>query len=316
MKETTDPALLEGFDRHLKSGGAAPGTVVQRLGDIRRLTTTHPNLVSITYEALERFFAERESNWSPNYRRRVLSSVIIFYRWAKNSKLIKRNPAKRLATFRVPRGIPRPAPDSIILDAFDQASLSVRAMICLGACAGLRRSEIAGTHPNDRDADRLRLIGKGNKARIIPLDPLTLSLLRDLESFQGKDVYYFPGGADGHLHPSTVYKKMKAVLGDWTPHTLRHRAGTIGLQKTRNLRAVQDFLGHASPDTTQIYTQVTAETLREVSEATSLSSMLARRRLTALLSIENLSAACPNNITSLTDAINLIEQFLRDNPAA
>ena len=277
--------MLVAFEKHLAATGKSAGTIEQRIGDIRRFSATYPDLTSVTVNDIEDYLAERKNRWAPNYRRRVLSSLVIFFTWAKREKLIKKNPAKAIQGFRVPAGIPRPAPDEIILAAFDSADLPVRAMLCLGSSSGLRRTEIATAHPKNREGATLRVLGKGSKFRIVPLDSLTFGLLRDLEGLQGRDDYYFPGRLGGHLHPATVYKRLKLQLGpDWTPHNLRHRTATQALWLTGDLRGVQEFLGHASVHTTQIYTKVGARDLIKIAEATSLSEQLIARRLNAFAS--------------------------------
>jgi site-specific recombinase XerD len=305
--------LLTAFTRYLTAAGKAAGTIEQRVGDIRRLSGTFRDLNAVTKDDLERYLADRRETWSPNYRRRVLSSIAIYYRWAKREGRIRKNPARRLESFKVPRGIPRPAPEEVILDAFDRAPLPVRAMLCLAASCMFRRSEIAHAHPRDREGKTLRTRGKGNKTRIVPLDSLTLALLVDLERLQGTDTHYFPGGSGtGHLHPATVYKRMKYFLGEqWGPHSLRHRGASEGLRRTRDLRGVQEFLGHSSPDTTQIYTLVGAEDLQAISDATSLSDQIIRRRLSAVTARAPASAS--NLDISVYQAIQKLDEYLEDS---
>jgi integrase/recombinase XerC len=309
--------LISSFTQHLRASGNAKGTIEQRIGDVRRLSMTFPDLMNATAADLELYFADRQDRWTANYRRRVVSSVRIFYRWAKRSGHSKRNPAKQLATFKVPRGIPHPAPDEVILEAFDDAPRDVQAMLCLASSEGLRRTEITLAHPRDRVDDTLRVRGKGSKERTVPLDTLTLSLLRDIESVQGIDTYYFPGrSGDGHLHSATVYKRIKAVVGpDWTPHSLRHRAATVGLRATRDLRGVQEFLGHSSPETTQIYTQVHVDDLREISRATSLTNLVTQRRMNRLMGSVDLSVLDQESQMSVSEALSVLAK-LEKHPRA
>lgn len=120
-------------------------------------------------------------------------------------------------------------------------------MLSLAAAQGLRRAEIATAHPMNRDGDLLRVTGKGSEERVVPLDVLTLSLLEQFEAMQGRQEFYFRGRSGGHLHPATVYKWLKRYLGDdWSTHNLRHRAASLGLRVTGDLRGVQELLGHAS----------------------------------------------------------------------
>jgi integrase len=75
--------------------------------------------------------------------------------------------------------------------------------------------------------------------------------------------WLFPNGHGSYLSPAHLGKLVsRALPGDLTTHTLRHRAATIAYQSTRDLRAVQEFLGHAKPETTAIYTQISEDAVR------------------------------------------------------
>ncbi|MBX9718740.1 MAG: tyrosine-type recombinase/integrase [Microbacteriaceae bacterium] len=273
------PDVLPAYRRHLQSFGYADGTVSHRVADIRRISEHLGDPLSITAVNLLEFLRSRIDVWTPEYRKRVAASVRLFYRWALDEGLILENPAVKLPPVKVPRSIPRPTPDSVVLDAFARGTLAERAMIALGATLGLRREEIASAHPRDRLGSRLRVIGKGSHERVLPLDELTGSLLVQLEVEQGVDSYYFPGRFGGHLHPATVAKFIRGQLGGgWSTHTLRHRAATVGLESTGDLRAVQEFLGHRSITTTQIYTQVSTVRSERVVEATALPTTRDSRR--------------------------------------
>lgn len=279
MNTNTEDILTE-WEKHLIRLARSQGTIEQRVGDARRLLAQIGPIERITRKDLEQHIDQRSGSWSPAYRKKVYTSYRLFFTWAKQQKLILKHPARKLATIKVPRGIPRPAPESVVLSAFDNATNVESAMLCLGATQGLRRSEIAGVHPKNRNGIFLTVLGKGNKERVVALDPLTAALLDELEAEQGRESYYFPGRFGGHLHPATVYKWLKRHLGtDWSTHNLRHRAATIGLRATKDIRGVQEMLGHASLETTQIYTDVKFENLSEIVAATSLKHLLVERRL-------------------------------------
>ena len=245
---------------------------------------------------LERHLDLHSPEWSPAYRKKVYASYRSFFYWARKRRFIKQNPSKALEAVRVPRYLPKPAPEDVVLDAFDKATTAEAAMLCLGATQGLRRSEIAAAHPNQRDGRFLRVLGKGDKERVVPLDPFTLSLLEQLEAEQGRDDYYFRGRFVGHIHPATVYKWLKKHLGsEWSTHNLRHRAASHGLRETRDLRGVQELLGHASLSTTQVYTEVCVDQLDMIVMANSLRTPVIERRLS-----RTLLSSTP--VTDVTDA--------------
>lgn len=284
--------LLAEYRLHLLRLGRSPGTLKQRLGDLQRLHVHAGPLEKITKTDLEQHLDAHSEFWSPAYRKKVYASYRSFFQWARKRKLIAQNPSKGLEVVRVPRYLPRPAPEDVVLEAFDNASTVEAAMLCLGATQGLRRSEIAAAHPSQRDGVSLRVLGKGSKERVVPLDPLTMSLLEQLESEQGRDDYYFRGRFGGHVHPATVYKWLKKHLGsEWSTHNLRHRAASHGLRETRDLRGVQELLGHASLATTQIYTEVATEQLTLIVTANSLRTKVIERRLSQTLLSSNVPPA-------------------------
>ena len=144
---------------------------------------------------------------------------------------------------------------------------------------GMRVSEATGLR--DRDVERkeqvVRVMGKGKKERMLPLGrPALKALDRALEL---RDQYWRDGGADGPLFRNvkgtaltsrSVERSMKKYLKAadlnpaCTPHTLRHSFATHMLDAGADLRSVQELLGHASLSTTQIYTHVSIDHLRDV----------------------------------------------------
>ncbi|MCF8605174.1 tyrosine-type recombinase/integrase [Gordonia sp. HY442] len=129
-------------------------------------------------------------------------------------------------------------------------------MVSLAAFAGLRRGEIATTRgdqlADDYDGPVLRVLGKGGRTRLVPLDAGIAAQI----AARGQG-WTFPGQIDGHLSPAHVGKIVSRLMpGDWTAHTLRHRFASAAYSDARDIRAVQELLGHASVRTTQIYTAV------------------------------------------------------------
>lgn len=214
-------------------------------------------------------------DWRAETRKSARSSVVAFYKWAVLSGRLDRaaNPAGELAPVTVPRGLPRPTPDEILIDALLTANDRERLMLMLAGYAGLRRAEIAKVHPGDFDwtINKVLVRGKGGRERLVPVHPdLGGEVLAELDRraagktgtgwrhyVDGIDAaaYLFPGRY-GHLQPDAVGKVLKRLLGgQWTGHTLRHRFATIAYRVRRDLRAVQELMGHSKPETTARYTQ-------------------------------------------------------------
>lgn len=144
--------------------------------------------------------------------------------------------------------------------------------------AGIRVSELTGLDVDDVDLERLtlRVVGKGNKQRVVPFGvPALRAIRRYLQvarpalAAEGSGPALLLGTRGGRLGTRAVYQLVASLLADLPgggpagPHTLRHTAATHLLDGGANLRAVQEILGHASLGTTQIYTHVSSERLKE-----------------------------------------------------
>jgi integrase/recombinase XerC len=144
--------------------------------------------------------------------------------------------------------------------------------------SGARVAELCGLDLSDIDYDRqtIRVLGKGNKERTIPLGNPAMRALnvwlsdgRDLlkNSLSGNAVFLGARGKriDQRTVRTVVYNALRAIEGTerMGPHALRHSAATHLLEGGADLRTVQEILGHASLATTQIYTHVSTERLQK-----------------------------------------------------
>ena len=150
-----------------------------------------------------------------------------------------------------------------------------RALLELLYSCGLRVSELLDTKVSQIYFDEgfIRVIGKGNKQRVVPLG---LPAMRTIESYlsnaraefvnqQSADALFLGSRGkriDQRTVREVVYEAMKAVGASMGPHGLRHSAATHLLEGGADLRTVQEILGHASLSTTQIYTHVSPERLQ------------------------------------------------------
>jgi len=201
--------------------------------------------------------------WSPNYRRSVRTTLRAFYAWSVTTDRMNSNPALALPKVPAPIGKPRPAPEEAVQAGLATLNKRDRLMILLGAHAGLRCREIAVVHTR-RDLVRdlvgwsLIVHGKGDKERVVPIND---DLARELRLMPAG--YAFPGRIDGHLSPAHVSKLLSRALSvGVTGHRLRHRFASKAYAADRDIRAVQELLGHASVATTQIYTAIPDDALR------------------------------------------------------
>ena len=260
--------MMEEYRNSLLAAGRSLGTVRQRTLHIEHLNRIHADLLIVELVDLERFLAERRSSHSAESRKSMRSSFRTFYAWAHRTGRIEADPAADLAPIRIPRKVPRLAADGEVELALLGAPLPETAMILLGRLAGLRLTEIATLHTSQREYDVLRITGKGEKQRRVPVNDDLMHVLLELED-ERHGGYYFPGRYGGHLHPASVNKIITRRLGA-NPHSLRHAAATAAYDGTRDLRAVQEFLGHSSLATTERYLHVGLDAVRAAANATSL----------------------------------------------
>ncbi len=219
---------------------------------------------------------------------RRLATLRSFFSFLHKEGIIKANPAKLVASPKVPKRLPR---FLSIDEAFDllskvgakeggtgRFSQRDRAILELAYSSGLRVSELEGLNVGSVDIQegRVRVMGKGNKERIVPVGSKALDALKEylegrgLLDFGDKDKPMFLNRNGGRLSDRgirRVVKKYAALMSlgpDVTPHTLRHTFATHLLHGGADLRVIQELLGHASLSTTQKYTHLDIAKLMEV----------------------------------------------------
>lgn len=213
--------------------------------------------LTATPEQVAHFLATRPGRaWS---RSGYLSTVRGLHRWMMLTGRRADDPTTMLPSIRTPRPVPKPVPEDVLERALRWADPEVRLMLLLGAYAGLRRSEIAKVHGDDIADGFLTVTGKGRVTRRIPIHPLLAEPLADVRGWA------FPSHRNlgDHLSAYTVGERVAQALGGgWTCHALRHAFATKCYRGTRDLRAVQTLLGHASPATTSGYVGIDDHAMR------------------------------------------------------
>ncbi|WP_238589691.1 tyrosine-type recombinase/integrase [Mycobacteroides abscessus] len=251
------------------------GTRMSHMGRIARSMGVPPE--AVTDDLLELWFA-RQTHWAPETRRGYRTSATKFFGWAHAAGHLPIDASAKLPSVKPGVPTPNPAPDRIWKEALLAADPRTTVMLHLACSAGLRRAEVAQVHTEDLregfSGYQLLVHGKGAKDRLIPIsDELAAMILAGPGGHtpgHGNHGFLFPGADGGHLSARWVGKLCAAAMpGVWTMHKLRHRFSTRAYQRTRNLRALQQLLGHASVATTQIYTAVDDDEMRETMLAAS-----------------------------------------------
>ena len=271
-------ALLDEFDAALIAAARPSTTRATRCGHIKRLARElrlPPE--QVTPSDLTRWFAKYE-RWSRETRRSHRNSVALFFAWAHDDGHLPTNPAAKLAAVTADYPTPKPAPDRVWRESMIAATARVMCMLHLACEAGLRRAEVAQVNTRDLiegfDGWQLLVHGKGGKERIIPITDELAAMVAAGAAGHTEDApaqgWLFPGQINGHLSPAYVGKLCsEAMPGIWTMHSLRHRFATRAYRGTRNIRAVQELLGHTNVATTQRYTAVDDEEMRAAMNAAS-----------------------------------------------
>ena len=288
--------LVAAFTRHLEvERSLSVHTVRAYLGDLESLIA---HLEQIGVADISHLELVHLRSWLANQQvkggaRTTLSrravSVRLFTKWAVKNKYLAKDVAATLATPKGHRTLPdvldiadaKTAMDSLATRASEEETpISLRdvAMVELLYATGARVAELCGLDLNDIDYDRqtIRVLGKGNKERTIPLGNPAMKALkvwlkegRDSIKNSLSDNAVFLGARGKRIDQRTVrtvvYNALQAIEGieRMGPHALRHSAATHLLEGGADLRTVQEILGHASLATTQIYTHVSTERLQK-----------------------------------------------------
>lgn len=142
--------------------------------------------------------------------------------------------------------------------------------VLLGLYVALRVSEIANIRWSDVDDGWLKVLGKGDRPAALPLHPVVVAAMGELVRLD--DTWVFPGRFGGPAHPGTIWGWIHVVaeeagIGRVTSHRLRHTCLATANDATGDLRGTQDLARHVKPETTAIYTRVTAKRLTDVVNA-------------------------------------------------
>ncbi len=221
-------------------------------------------------------------------RARKIATIRSFYNYLTNkTHLLRENPVKDIDSPKLKKTLPKylTLDESIqLLDAVDGKNQERDyCILTLFLNCGLRISELVGLNLSDIQDDALRVLGKGNKVRIIYLnDACKDALDRWLavrRPIQGRDQNaLFLSSRNERISRSMVHAMVKKRLGEagidstrYSSHKLRHTAATLMLQNGVDVRAVQEVLGHDHLNTTEIYTHIDNESLRVAAKANPLS---------------------------------------------
>ena len=220
-------------------------------------------------------------------RARKIASIRSFYKYLTvKANLLEENPVQDLDSPKIPKTLPR----YLSLSEAQRLLASVDSrnrerdycILCIFLNCGLRISEIVGLNLSDIRSDHLRVVGKGNKERVVYLNDATAEaingylLVRKNEAAIDKAAFFL-SNRKTRISREAVHNMVKKSLlragldaSKYSAHKLRHTAATLMLQNGVDVRTLQELLGHEHLNTTQIYTHVDNTDLRIAASANPL----------------------------------------------
>lgn len=294
----TPPSIVEtavaDFLRHLRERNSSPHTIKAYSSDLANFAVFggSRSWKQIDHIAIRGFLSQLyEKGLSKTSVARSLAAVRSLYKWLAQEGVVEQNPAKLVATPKLPKKLPRvPTIEEMnsVLDgkmpetaAFPQRDLMMLEL--LYGC-GIRNSELTGINLDDirLSAEAILIRGKGKKERYVPFGdsvkvalasylPARLAALAELRKNTPALLINRRGGRLTTRSVGRIIKQIAVAKGlspDVHPHTLRHAFGTHMLEEGADLRAIQELLGHERLATTQRYTQLSMKHVLQVYDQT------------------------------------------------
>ncbi|OYO23102.1 recombinase XerC [Enemella dayhoffiae] len=287
--------VLADYERHLAAERhLSPHTVRAYRTDLIGLCQHlqelgHEDLSEVELRSLRSWLAEQQGRGAERTTlQRRAAAARVFFAWCHRTGLLPTDPAAALKSPKLPSRLPPTLAQrdaaAMLRGAVERAAeepgpVGVRdaAMLEVLYACGIRVAELCGLDLADLDADRrlIRVLGKGNKQRTVPMGGPAwraveswLAVRGELASDRSGNAVFLGergGRIDQRVVRRVVHRALRVTQGapDLGPHGLRHAMATHLLEGGADLRSVQEMLGHASLATTQLYTHVTSDRLRQ-----------------------------------------------------
>ena len=257
--------------------GRSEATIKGYTSDLLDLAKSLDDFSSFTLPRLRKWLATAvaEGKARSTLARRTAAAKA-FSTWAVKQDYLRIDEAAKLSSPKVPKHLPKVLDATEASAAMENAKstdelhmIRDKAMLEILYATGVRVSELTGIDLHDIDTSRqtIRVLGKGNKERIVPFgeaasDALSGWLARRAEMAKDTDALFV--GTRGKRIDQRQVRRVVEAAGSVSPHALRHSTATHLLEGGADLRVVQELLGHSSLQTTQVYTHVTSERLKKV----------------------------------------------------
>ena len=288
--DPADPAVSRFLDAVWLERGLSPNTLAAYRADLtalsRWLAERSIPMMSTSRADLQDFIAWRvHAGARPRSTARQLSSFRRFFRYLVREGVVREDPTAQIAMPKIGRSLPKSLTEEeveALLSAplvSDPLGNRDRAMLEVLYATGLRVSELVNLRHGQVNINQgvIRILGKGNRERLIPLGEEAMRWLTEFANGARSEIllerqtdYLFPTRRGDRMtrqafwHIIKRYARKSNISKELSPHTLRHAFATHLLNHGADLRVVQMLLGHSDLSTTQIYTHVARERLKEL----------------------------------------------------
>ena len=265
-------------------------TITAYLTDLKQFSTylaqdyDQISLEEISHLHLRGWLAElKESGQKERSINRKISSISGYYQYLLRKSIVRKNPTSLLHALRIPKRLPTFLKQSETEHLLDDISFGTgfkgatdRLILELLYTSGMRRSELIHLRESDIEWSlrQLRVLGKGNKERLIPLSEVMLDNIRNYLEAKAekniKSVHLLSLDNGKILYEKYVYNKVKQYLSQITtlkkksPHVMRHTFATHLLNNGASIQSIKELLGHSSIAATQVYTHINIDELKKV----------------------------------------------------
>jgi len=273
--------LIDQFiDYYWLSTGASKNTLAAYRSDLKIFNKwlAGKSFISVNSKHIQDYFSDRQkNNISSSSQARILTCLHSFYQYISANQLIKKDPTEQLSQPKLEKKLPvflNIQEVEKLLEAPSSSSLfgqRDRAMLELLYSCGLRVSELINLsyHNINLKEEFIRIHGKGNKERVLPMGEMAIDYLMKYETNarpmllkNGQSDSYFLSNRGSAMSRQNFFYIIKAYANQvgiekpLSPHSLRHAFATHLVQKGADLRSVQLMLGHSDISSTQLYTHI------------------------------------------------------------
>jgi len=273
--------LIDQFiDYYWLSTGASKNTLAAYRSDLKIFNKwlTGKSFISVNSKNIQDYFSDRQkNNIGSSTQARILTCLHSFYQYLLANQLIKKDPTEQLSQPKLEKKLPvflNIQEVEKLLEAPSSSSLfgqRDRAMLELLYSCGLRVSELINLsyHNINLKEEFIRIHGKGNKERVLPMGEMAIDYLMKYETNarpmllkNGQSDSYFLSNRGSAMSRQNFFYIIKAYANQvgidkpLSPHSLRHAFATHLVQKGADLRSVQLMLGHSDISSTQLYTNI------------------------------------------------------------